>query len=234
MQHQEPCVWLPDRAMPSLTLDLVMLMLRHAAQLLPPSFRLQDQLMCCFYDTCLSCFLPFSFHSVSVKSWFWLFIIRFNKADFCRSFQQLEDVFVRYLQCEICVFCDCRFEKKWSLALHEGLISFAWMFWPPLAFFQFPAAPTGSFLSSLSPDFSFPGSHGLGFSSRSMIHTPSWSMAVSYALPGPNTPPDSQADSAQWQLPFRPCSDGSFGVFYTLGIGLTRLFLLCVGLRVFV
>lgn len=163
-------------------------MLRHAAQLLPPSFRLQDRLMCCFYDTCLSCFLPFSFHSVSIKSWFWLFIITFNKPDLVAAFSSLR--LLLYVICSVKSVCSVTVDlkKKWSLALHKGLISFAWMFLPPLAFFQFPAAPTGSFLSSLSPDFSFPGSHGLGFSSRSMIHTPSRSMAVSNDVPGPNTP----------------------------------------------
>lgn len=41
----EACVWWSDMAIPSLTFSLVMLMLRHAAQLLPPSFRLHDGLM---------------------------------------------------------------------------------------------------------------------------------------------------------------------------------------------
>lgn len=193
--------------------------------------------MCCFYDTCLFCFLPFSFHSVSIKSWFWLFIIRFNKPDFVEAFSSLR-MFL-YVICSVKSVCSVTVDlkKKWPLALHEGLISFAWMFLSPLAFFEFPAALTGSFLSSLSPDFSFPGSHSLGFSSRSMIHTPSRSMAVSNDLPGPNTPRQlingQKAESTQWKLPFQPCSDGLFGVFYTLGMGLTRLFLLCVGMRVF-
>lgn len=205
--------------------------MQPSSSLLPSACRTSS----CVVFMILACLVssPFHFIHVSVKSWFWLLIIRFNKPDFVEAFSSLR-MFL-YVICSVKSVCSVTVDlkKKWSLALHEELISFAWMFLPPLAFFQFPPAPTGSFLSSLSPDFSFPGSHGLGFSSRSMIHTPSRSIAVSNDLPGPNTPRELRF-SAQWKLPFRPCSDGSFRVFYTLGIGLTRLFLICVGLRVFV
>lgn len=54
-------------AIPSLTFNLVMPMLRHAAQLLPPSFRLQDWLMCVVFMILASLVSPLSFYSCTHK-----------------------------------------------------------------------------------------------------------------------------------------------------------------------